>query len=126
MNDDTKHIDNPDPEIRVVSPSFENAEALAAMHPKSFFIPLREDREALFPGDYVKLIFRSEVPLQRGPWAGATGERMWVRVRDVEAHHQGGPRYVGTLANRPAYIDLEFGALIHFAPEHIIDIRKAG
>ncbi|MDA0179607.1 hypothetical protein OJ997_04810 [Solirubrobacter phytolaccae] len=89
-----------------------DGEALHAEHPRSFFIPTRERREALQPGELIKLEF------QYGPHADSEGEghveRMWVEV--VEAGH-------GILRNGPFRIQgLELGDHVSFHPEHVISI----
>jgi hypothetical protein len=88
----------------------DNAQKLNELHPDSFFIPPKERRDSLAPGDTVKLIFRFE------PMApDASAERMWVDVRNVDGEH-----YVGELVNRPKYIrELSPGSIIRFGPEHI-------
>lgn len=78
-------------------------------HPKSFWIPPREDREAVPIGYVVKLMF-----MMRDGW----GERMWVRVEGRR-----GNKYVGTLRNTPVGIPaLDPGDRIKFTAADIIDI----
>jgi hypothetical protein len=90
-----------------------DAEAQAAAHPRSFFIPDAQRRGALQPDDLVKLVF-----LVVGGEADGDGERMWVQVTDTAP---GG--YVGQLENEPVVIDgLSLGARIEFEPRHVIDI----
>jgi hypothetical protein len=84
-------------------------------HPETFWIPDREERESLRPGDMVKLMF--VVPEEtRGP----STERMWVKVtRDSNG------AYRGELNNAPVFIrHLPKGTLIKFGPEHVIDITR--
>lgn len=77
--------------------------------PDSFWIPSDEEKEAIRPGDRVKLLFEL-----RDGW----GERMWVDVMAVRRGH-----LVGTLFSQPAGIPrLCSGDLIRFKPEHVVDI----
>lgn len=87
-----------------------DAEVHNAAHPRSFFIPAREEREAIEVGGLVKLVFEDEA---------GDGERMWVEVTD---RAPGG--YVGILTNQPLVIDLDQGARVEFEPRHIIDIYE--
>lgn len=77
-------------------------------HPDTFQIPSDEEKAAIQPGDFVKLMFD----------AGDHGtERMWVKVTSLDP-------LAGTLANSPFGIpDLSFGDHITFAPKHIICIE---
>jgi len=89
-----------------------DGEALHAEHPRSFFIPDRERREALRPGELIKLEF------QYGPHADSEDEghveRMWVEV--VDASH-------GILRNGPFRLQgLELGDHVTFGVEHVISI----
>src|SRR5687767_14734707 len=74
----------------------EDAEALSAAHPRSFFIPRAERRRALRAGEDVRLGF------VYGPHSDREGEghveRMWVQV--VDQRDDGSAR--GRLRNRPA------------------------
>jgi hypothetical protein len=84
--------------------------------PRTFSIPRRAVREALVPGDLVKLLFVVEPPV-----GSVTVERIWVEV--VEANADG---YVGRLANRAAFVTgIEPGDRVRFAPEHVA-ARDAG
>ncbi len=86
----------------------------AAANPRSFFIPDRDEREALRPGDIAKVVF------QVGDQSvdGIGGERMWVEVTD---RARGG--YVGRLTNEPVVVtDLSRGARIEFEPRHVIQL----
>ena len=91
-----------------------NAEAQHAVHPRSFFIPTREKREALEPGEDARLgFYRHEV----GP-DEPDAERMWVEIS-----RRDGDQYVGTLTNEPLYIkDLQPGDEVRFGPEHVLAI----
>jgi hypothetical protein len=89
----------------------EDAEERSRESPDSFFIPPRERREALEPGDVVKLIFLFEPPAP----SGTTGERMWVEVTAVQ---EGG--YTGELLNEPGDIEeLRPGDAIRFEAKHV-------
>ncbi|NCA94253.1 MAG: DUF2314 domain-containing protein [Sphingobacteriia bacterium] len=85
--------------------TLDNVETRNATHPDTFEIPSRDAREALRPGDLVKVIGANK--------GGA--ERFWVKV--TEARPSG--RYVGALDNRLVCFALPAGALIAFGPEHV-------
>ena len=99
----------------------DDGEARSLEAPGTFWIPAREDRERLGPGDLVKLIFRIAVDSAAAPVAV---ERMWVRVRE---RVEGG--YRGILANDPSALarndELWSGVEIPFEPRHVIDIEPA-
>jgi hypothetical protein len=77
--------------------------------PDSFWIPDEEEKDAIAPGVFVKLMFD-----MRDGWA----ERMWVRVESVD-----GNKLVGRLSNQPIGIPrLIYGDKIKFTMDHIIDI----
>jgi len=99
----------------------DDGEALHAEAPDTFWIPPREDRERLGPGDLVKLIFRIAVDDSASPVAV---ERMWVIVRE---RAEGG--YLGLLDNDPFALaendELWSGVEIPFEPRHVIDIDPA-
>ena len=88
--------------------------------PDTFWIPTRERRENLQPGDLVKLIFRINVD---NPGSPVAVERMWVIVRKSIA---GG--YLGILDNDPDSIvqNSEFwsGIELPFAARHVINIEE--
>jgi hypothetical protein len=93
----------------------DNAEARHAEAPRSFFIPPRGRREALLPGDVVKLIFLFDP----AAWNGMNGERMWVEVLSSL-----GGNYVGELLNQPTHMKtLKAGDTVTFTPEHIAAIE---
>jgi hypothetical protein len=87
--------------------------------PDTFWIPPLEEREALKPGDLVKLIFRISVDNEEEPVAV---ERMWVLVREKI-----GDRYFGILDNDPYSIEendeLWNGVELPFSARHVIDIQ---
>ena len=90
-----------------------DAEVRALENPSAFAIPDRQARDAIAPGQLVKLIFR-------GDEIGS--ERMWV---EVEKRVPGGG-YIGRLDNEPVVVDLELDDEVRFGPEHIIEIHDGG
>ncbi|WP_408588921.1 DUF2185 domain-containing protein [Novosphingobium sp.] len=95
--------------------SLRDADEAAAESPYTFFIPLREERVAVVPGDLVKLGFEYEWETQ-----DYGGERMWVKVTG-----KSGLRFTGTLDNDPYEMGLEHGLSVDFGIEHILDIQWA-
>ncbi len=80
-------------------------------YPDSFWIPSPDEKSAVQPGDYVKLIF------VQGD-ENLPGERMWVKVTS-----RVGDSLRGTLANEPyALTQLAFNDLIEFEDDHIIAV----
>lgn len=91
-----------------------DAEAQHRAFPDAFPIPTRAEREALQPGDMVKMVFVLDPP----PSSGPNAERMWVEVRSA---HDG--TFDGWLTNEPTVItDLEVGTFLAFGPEHVAGI----
>ena len=89
----------------------QDVEALHRSHPRTYSIPRSEQRLNLKVGQLVKLVFLVD-PQTIG---GATGERMWVCVKEAKDD-----RYLGTLDNEPRIIEtLKLGDEIHFGPEHV-------
>lgn len=77
-----------------------------AEHPDTFFIPTQEEKEAIRPGDSVKLVFLGT----------EGGERMWVRVTG---------KSIGTLANNPFDPEVgAFGDTVQFEDRHILEITN--
>lgn len=75
--------------------------------PDTFEIPDDELKEAIAPGDLVKLMWSvSHFP----------GERMWVRVT-----HREGNRLAGDLENWPLFVHLSPGERVRFEIDDIID-----
>ena len=99
----------------------ENGEDRHREAPESFWIPKLEHREALYPGDYAKLIFRIAFDDPDDP---VSVERMWVIVRERTPWG-----YFGILRNEPAGIeeneDLWVDTELPFLAQHIIDIHHA-
>jgi uncharacterized protein YegJ (DUF2314 family) len=82
--------------------------------PETFWIPEAAERNALRPGQIVKLIFRIELGDE------VHVERMWVQVKGRDA--QG---YLGGLDNDPyCTTELRSGEAVHFEPRHVIQIYK--
>lgn len=93
--------------------TLEDVEAAAREHPASFFIPSEAERHNQRIGDEVRLHFVLTESSPDKPRA----ERMWARIRDVQA---GGSKYTGVLSNQPAHISgLNAGDTIEFEPRHI-------
>ena len=78
-------------------------------HPTTFEVPDEETKDALEPGDLVKLGF-----VCRDDW----GERMWVRIEKKTRRG-----FVGRLSNTPVGVpDLWPDKKIRFKREHILDV----
>lgn len=83
-------------------------------HPRTFFIPSRDERDSLVSGQVVKLIFDAPDSGPNGPSA----ERMWVIVGG-----RSGANYFGRLDSQPQTIArLNAGDRIEFAPENVVSI----
>lgn len=88
-----------------------NAEAAHRANPRTYSIPRRAVREALRPGNLVKLPFVVDPPV--GTY---DVERMWVQVEEVADG-----RYRGRLDNEPRFIpQLRPGDSVAFGPEHVM------
>jgi uncharacterized protein YegJ (DUF2314 family) len=92
-----------------------NGEELQSKHPGTFEMPSMHERQALVPGQVVKLIFIATGKVS------SPAERMWVKIT-----HRTRDGYLGALANCPCVIDLRFGDIIAFKTEHITDICDGG
>jgi hypothetical protein len=95
----------------------QDAEALHAEHPRSFFIPPAPRRRALAEGELVKLGF------EYGPHADRLDEghieRMWVQVLE----RAGDGHLHGRLRNNPARLtELEIGDLVAFDASNVLTI----
>lgn len=87
-----------------------DVERRASLYKDDFEIPSREEREDLWPGDLVKLIFEN------------LGERLWVRVTNVLDPQI----YVGIIDSFPAYenVHVHKGDEVIFSPENVADITR--
>ena len=95
---------------KVIQPRLLDAEAERRAAPRTFSIPRRAVRDALAPGDLVKLLFVVDPPV-----GSVEVERMWVEV--VEARDGG---CVGRLDNDPGYArNLKADDRLLFRPEHV-------
>lgn len=107
------------PVIEIDGWSLEDGEAYHDAAPDTFWIPDRQRRESLEPGDFAKLIFLIRVDNDEKPFAV---ERMRVIVRE---RIDGG--YLGILDNDPDAISEndEFwsGIELPFSPNHVINIQ---
>ena len=93
----------------------DNGEEIARGAPLTFQMPPREKREAIVPGNIVKLIFRLENETE------AFVERMWVIVKERKE----GGQFAGVLDNDPQCTEeIRSGIEVTFGPEHIISIYK--
>ena len=101
--------------------ALESGEGLHREAPDTFWIPERKHREALYPGDYAKLVFRIALASEDDP---VSVERMWVVVRERTPWG-----YFGLLRNEPSAIEeneeLWLDTEVPFGAEHIIDIQHA-
>ena len=98
----------------MITYTLDNGEEIAREAPRTFQIPSRERREAIAPGDIVKLIFRLETETE------AFVERMWVIVKE----RRGNGRFTGVLDNDPYCTEeIKSGLEVTFGAEHIIDIH---
>ncbi|QSX33765.1 DUF2314 domain-containing protein [Shewanella avicenniae] len=94
--------------------TLDNGEEINREYPETFWMPPRDERESLLPGEIVKLIFR--ISLEESLHV----ERMWVVVEE-----RNGDSYVGVLDNDPyCTTELRAGASIEFCPEHVIQIYE--
>tara|TARA_R110000787_G_C13179494_1_gene421674 strand:+ start:166 stop:561 length:396 start_codon:yes stop_codon:yes gene_type:complete len=109
-----------EPDLQIDGWCLEDGEVYHADAPSTFWIPEREDRENLQPGDLVKLIFQISLDDPDEPIAV---ERMWVLVR--ERLPEG---FLGLLDNDPSAIgeNDEFwsGIELPFQTRHVIDIDR--
>lgn len=110
-----------DPDLTSDGWCLDDGEAYHLAAPTTFWIPDRQQREGLEPGDYAKLIF--QIALDGEDGRKSAFERMWVIVRERTADG-----YVGVLDNDPDAIEkndlLWSGTALPFQPRHIINILK--
>ncbi|PMS16989.1 DUF2314 domain-containing protein [Trinickia dabaoshanensis] len=95
----------------------DDAELLAQAHPATFWLPERERRESLAPGDTVKLIFRI-------PTVGEAGsEAINVECMRVTTQRVEGTLYYGNIDNDALCTsDMRAGFAVTFQPRHVIGI----
>jgi len=108
-----------EPDFQADGWCLEDGEAYHKAAPDTFWIPDREKREALQPGDLAKLIFRISVD---NPDGNVAVERMWVLVRERTP-----TGYLGLLDNEPDAIaendEFWIGTELPFSAKHIINIE---
>ncbi|MEV4932167.1 DUF2314 domain-containing protein [Sphingobium sp. LMA1-1-1.1] len=109
-----------EPDFQTDGWCLDDGEGYHAAAPETFWIPDRQRRENLKPGDLAKLIFR--ISVDDGDENVAV-ERMWVLVRE---RIDGG--YLGILDNEPSAIaendEFWFGTELPFSPRHVINIEE--
>lgn len=94
--------------------TLDDGEEINREAPETFWIPPRDERENLLPGELVKLIFRISLGEEQHV------ERMWVIVKERKANG-----YVGVLDNDPyCTTELRSGEPIEFRPEHVIQVYE--
>jgi hypothetical protein len=99
----------------------DDGEPIAAAHPDTFWMPPQAERDALAPGQLVKLIFRILVADDAGR-EEVHVERMWVIVTGRE-----GSLYTGELDNQPYCTDeMEPGMALCFEGRHVINVHRDG
>jgi len=92
--------------------------------PGTFWIPPLDQRQALQPGDAVKLIFEIASEDEDGK-ISRNFERMWVVVSEVKPLY-----FIGRLTNMPTAGDddsnvyLALDVEVPFLPDHVIDIDR--
>lgn len=97
----------------------DDGDAIAAAYPETFWLPPLEQRQALQPGQIVKLIFRILTTDEQDREEQHV-ERMWVVVTGRE-----GGLYSGDLDNQP-YCTEEMapGMPLWFEARHVINIHS--
>ncbi|WP_090938733.1 DUF2314 domain-containing protein [Azotobacter beijerinckii] len=94
--------------------TLDSGEELSREFPETFWMPPRDERENLLPGELVKLMFR--ISLEEDQHV----ERMWVIVKERK-----GNSYIGVLDNDPyCTAELRTGEEVEFCPEHVIQIYE--
>jgi hypothetical protein len=109
-----------EPDFEIDGWCLEDGEAYHADAPATFWLPDRQVREGLQPGDLAKLIFR--ISVENADQTVAV-ERMWVLVRERTS---GG--YLGILDNEPDAIaendEFWLGTELPFLAKHVINIEE--
>jgi len=99
----------------------DDGEAIAAAHPDTFWMPPRDQREMLQPGQIVKLMFRIRT-VDAHREEAIHVERMWVIIGGRD-----GGLYTGTLDNDPYCTDaIKAGLAVAFEARHVISIWEDG
>lgn len=99
----------------------DDAEVIAKAHPSTFWLPERERRDSLRPGDVVKLIFRIRTVDEAGV-EKVNVERMWVVVDRRDDGF-----YFGRLDNDALCTpDMASGFNVSFEARHVIGIWDTG
>ena len=98
------------PELHTFFSRLADVEVRAAKW-ETFEIPSRAERENLWPGDLVKLVFED------------IGERLWIKVLNRDGTDPGtGRLYSGIVMSKPLDSSMSEGDKISFGPEHVADI----
>jgi uncharacterized protein YegJ (DUF2314 family) len=109
-----------EPDFQIDGWCLDDGEAYHARAPDTFWIPDKQARDSLQPGDHAKLIFR--ISVEDGDENVAV-ERMWVLVRERTADG-----YLGTLDNEPDAIaendEFWLGTELPFSARHVINIEE--
>jgi hypothetical protein len=110
-----------EPNFEIDGWCLEDGEAYHADAPETFWLPERQRRESLQPGDIAKLIFRISVDNSE---ENVAVERMWVLVRERTS----GGGYLGILDNEPDAIaendEFWLGTELPFSAKHVINIQE--
>jgi hypothetical protein len=92
-----------------------------ALHPETFWMPERSERESLSPGDAAQLLFDIETR-EGGRVVDRGVDRLWVIVKTCT-----GEVYCGVLDSDPGRADglpLRPGTEVSFLPEHVVAINR--
>lgn len=110
-----------EPDFQIDGWCLEDGEACHAAAPETFWLPERQQRESLQPGDLAKLIFRMSVDNPDQDFVAV--ERMWVVVRERTSSG-----YLGILDNEPNAIaendEFWLGTELPFSAKHVINIDE--
>lgn len=109
-----------EPDFEIDGWCLDDGEAYHAEAPETFWLPERQRRESLQPGDLAKLIFRISVD---NADENVAVERMWVLVRERTSSG-----YLGILDNEPDAIaendEFWLGTELPFSAKHVINIEE--